>query len=98
MCELQEMLGEISGFDQVALQPVAGAPGELTGCLVIRAWHRSRGDTGRTQDPGSLKAPTARTRRPAVMAGFQVVTIPSDARATAISRRYGRRWGRIQPG
>src|SRR5687768_15841739 len=46
MWELQEMLGEISGFDEVALQPVAGAQGELTGCLVIRAWHLSHGDTG----------------------------------------------------
>ena len=43
------MLGEISGFDEVALQPVAGAQGELTGCLVIRAWHLSHGDTGRTK-------------------------------------------------
>jgi len=79
MWELQEMLGEISGFDEVALQPVAGAQGELTGCLVIRAWHRSRGDTARTKIlvPDSAHGTNPAT---AVMAGFQVVTIPSDAR------------------
>jgi glycine dehydrogenase subunit 2 len=79
MCELQDMLGEISGFDEVALQPVAGAQGELTGCLVIRAWHQSHGDTGRTKIlvPDSAHGTNPAT---AVMAGFQVVTIPSDSR------------------
>jgi glycine dehydrogenase subunit 2 len=79
MWELQEMLGEISGYPEVALQPVAGAQGELTGCLIIRAWHESRGDTGRTKIlvPDSAHGTNPAT---AVMAGFQVVTIPSDAR------------------
>ncbi len=79
MWELQEMLGEISGFHQVALQPVAGAQGELTGCLIIRAWHEANGDTGRTKIlvPDSAHGTNPAT---AVMAGFQVVTIPSDAR------------------
>jgi glycine dehydrogenase subunit 2 len=79
MWELQEMLGEISGFDEVALQPVAGAQGELTGCKVIRAWHEAHGDTGRTRIlvPDSAHGTNPAT---AVMAGFQVVTIPSDAR------------------
>ena len=79
MWELQEMLGEISGFAAVALQPVAGAQGELTGCKVIRAWHEAHGDTGRTKIlvPDSAHGTNPAT---AVMAGFQVVTIPSDAR------------------
>jgi glycine dehydrogenase subunit 2 len=79
MWELQAMLGEISGFAEVALQPAAGAQGELTGCLVIRAWHASRGDTARTK---MLVPDSAHGTNPAtaVMAGFQVVTIPSDAR------------------
>jgi glycine dehydrogenase subunit 2 len=79
MWELQAMLGEISGFAEVALQPVAGAQGELTGCLVIRAWHEANGDTGRTTIlvPDSAHGTNPAT---AVMAGFQVVTIPSDAR------------------
>ncbi|MDQ3225354.1 MAG: aminomethyl-transferring glycine dehydrogenase subunit GcvPB [Chloroflexota bacterium] len=79
MCELQEMLGEISGFDEVALQPVAGAQGELTGVLIIRAWHAAHGDTARTKIlvPDSAHGTNPAT---AVMAGFQVITIPSDAR------------------
>jgi glycine dehydrogenase subunit 2 len=79
MWELQEMLGEISGFDEVALQPVAGAQGELTGCKVIRAWHEAHGEPERTKMliPDSAHGTNPAT---AVMAGFQVVTIPSDAR------------------
>src|SRR5436189_3495480 len=38
MYELQELLGEISGFDAVSLQPAAGAQGEFTGVLVFRAY------------------------------------------------------------
>ena len=38
MFELQEMLKEIGGFAGVTLQPAAGAHGELTGVLIIRAW------------------------------------------------------------
>ncbi len=79
MVELQEMLAEISGFDAVTLQPAAGAHGELTGVLMIRAYHEQRGDTGRTKIlvPDSAHGTNPAT---AMMAGFQVVTIPSDAR------------------
>jgi glycine dehydrogenase subunit 2 len=79
MHELQGMLGEISGFADVTLQPAAGAHGELTGVLVIRAYHQSRGDAGRTKIlvPDSAHGTNPAT---AIMAGFEVVTIPSDAR------------------
>jgi glycine dehydrogenase subunit 2 len=42
--ELQEMLAELTGMDACTLQPAAGAHGEFTGILMIRAYHRSRGD------------------------------------------------------
>ncbi len=79
MHELQEMLAEIAGFKAVTLQPAAGAHGELTGVLIIRAYHESRGDTARTKIlvPDSAHGTNPAT---AVMAGFDVVTIPSDAR------------------
>ena len=79
MSELQGMLGALSGFAEVGLQPAAGAHGELTGCLIIRAYHRERGDTGRTKIlvPDSAHGTNPAT---AVMAGFEVMTIPSDAR------------------
>ena len=41
--ELQEMLASISGFDAVSLQPVAGAQGEFTGVLCIKAYHERKG-------------------------------------------------------
>src|SRR5690606_35199417 len=49
MYELQDMLAEISGFHSVTLQPAAGAHGELTGVLIMRDYHASRGETGRTK-------------------------------------------------
>ena len=82
MWELQTMLGEISGFAEVGLQPAAGAHGELTGVLIMRAYHHERGDVGRTKIlvPDSAHGTNPAT---AVMAGFQVVTIPSDARGNS---------------
>ena len=41
MYQLQQWLQEISGFAAVSLQPAAGAHGELTGVLIIRAYHAS---------------------------------------------------------
>ena len=49
MYELQEWLKEIGGFAGVTLQPSAGAQGELTGVLIIRAYHQSRNDTKRVK-------------------------------------------------
>ena len=45
MYELQNYLAQISGLPAVTLQPAAGAQGELTGLLVIRAYHLTRKDT-----------------------------------------------------
>jgi glycine dehydrogenase subunit 2 len=46
MYELQNYLAEISGFDQVSLQPAAGAQGEFTGILVFRTYHLDHGPPG----------------------------------------------------
>jgi glycine dehydrogenase subunit 2 len=79
MYELQRYLGEISGFDEVSLQPAAGAQGELTGILVFRAYHLDRGDTGRTEIlvPDSAHGTNPAT---AAMVGFKVVEVKGDAR------------------
>ena len=45
MCRLQEMLAEIGGFAAVILQPAAGAHGELTGVLMMRAYHATSAAT-----------------------------------------------------
>ena len=44
MCDLECCLCEISGFDRVTLQPAAGAHGELTGMMLIRAYLESQGN------------------------------------------------------
>ncbi len=79
MDRLARALREITGMDAISLQPAAGAQGELTGILMIRAYHEARGDAGRDQVivPDSAHGTNPAT---AAMAGFQVVTVPSDAR------------------
>lgn len=79
MYELQTYLGEISGLPFVSLQPAAGAHGELTGMLMIRAYHLRRGDEGRNVVlvPDSAHGTNPAT---ATMCGSRVVTVRSDAR------------------
>ncbi len=79
MFELQQYLAEISGLPGVTLQPAAGAQGELTGILVIRAYHMARGDTKRRN---VLVPDSAHGTNPATssMSGYQVVQVKSDAR------------------
>ncbi len=79
MFELQQWLGEIGGFAGVSLQPCAGAQGEFAGLLMMRAWHRERGDLRRTR---ILIPDSAHGTNPAstTMAGFTAVEIPSDRR------------------
>ncbi len=79
MFELEQYLGEITGLPGVTLQPAAGAQGELTGILVIRAYHMARGDHKRCQ---VLVPDSAHGTNPATssMSGYQVVQVKSDAR------------------
>ncbi|MEO5884566.1 MAG: aminomethyl-transferring glycine dehydrogenase subunit GcvPB [Candidatus Limnocylindrales bacterium] len=76
--ELEGALAEISGMQAVTLQPAAGAQGELTGILMIRAYHRDRDDTDRDEVlvPDSSHGTNPAT---ATMAGFKTITIPSAA-------------------
>jgi glycine dehydrogenase subunit 2 len=76
MYELQRYLAEIAGMDAVSLQPAAGAHGELTGVLVIRAYHLSRGDRRRRR---VLVPDSAHGTNPATAAicGFGVSSIRS---------------------
>jgi glycine dehydrogenase subunit 2 len=79
MYQLQEWLKEISGFKAVSLQPAAGAHGELTGVLIMRAYHARRGDIRRKK---MLIPDSAHGTNPASssMSGLEVMQIPSDAR------------------
>ena len=80
MYDLGEALKEISGLDAVTLQPAAGAQGEFTGILIIRAYHLSRGnprskviipDTAHGTNPASV------TR-----GGYRTVTVSSNSSGT----------------
>jgi glycine dehydrogenase len=76
--DLERMLCDITGFAAVSLQPNSGAQGELAGLMVIRAYHRARGDAARTV---ALIPSSAHGTNPAsaVMAGMKVVVVACDA-------------------
>ncbi len=76
MVELQDLLAEIAGMDGVNLQPAAGAQGELTGLMMIRAFHKSKG-----RAPKKVFIPdSAHGTNPASCAlnGFETVPFPAD--------------------
>ncbi len=75
--ELGEALKEITGFSAVSFQPNSGASGEYTGLLVIREYHRKRGEGHRNV---ALIPASAHGTNPAsaVMAGMQVIVIECD--------------------
>src|SRR5450759_4506982 len=78
MYELERWLAEIAGLHATTLQPAAGAHGELTGLLIIRASHHAQG-----RDPRRIIIPdTAHGTNPAsvIMAGYEPVAVTSDAR------------------
>ncbi len=77
--QLETWLGEITGLRAVSLQPNAGSQGELSGLLVIRAYHEDRGEGHRDV---CLVPMSAHGTNPAssVMAGYKVVPVKSDSR------------------
>jgi glycine dehydrogenase subunit 2 len=76
MFELEKYLAEITGMDAASVQPSAGAQGELTGMLLIHAYHKSRGerrsklivpDTAHGTNPSS-----------AALCGFKTISVKSN--------------------
>ena len=78
MAELEAYLAEITGMDAATLQPAAGAHGELTGMLLIHAWHRKRGG----QRTRIIVPDTAHGTNPASVAlcGYRPVPVVSNDR------------------
>ena len=74
----EELLCEITGMDAMTFQPAAGAHGEFTGVMLIKAYHQSRGDTKRTKIivPDSAHGTNPAT---AAMTNYEVINIPSGA-------------------
>ncbi|AKJ65254.1 aminomethyl-transferring glycine dehydrogenase subunit GcvPB [Kiritimatiella glycovorans] len=77
LASLEERLCEITGMGAYTLQPLAGAHGELTGMLLVAAYHHARGDAKRTEvlipDESHGTNPSS-----AATAGLEVVSIPTD--------------------
>jgi glycine dehydrogenase subunit 2 len=76
MIELERFLAEITGMDAVSLQPAAGAQGELTGMLLIHAYHKSR-----NRKPSKILVPdTAHGTNPAsaALCGYRPVPVASN--------------------
>jgi glycine dehydrogenase len=75
--DLQRWLAALTGYDAISLQPNAGSQGELAGLLAVRAYHRSRGETGRDVCfiPSSAHGTNAAS---AVLAGMRVVVVGCD--------------------
>jgi len=76
--ETEKLISEITGMDAMTMQPAAGAHGEYTGLLLIRKYHEKRGELA--QRTKILVPDSAHGTNPAsaVMAGFTVVSIPSN--------------------
>ncbi|MBU3090906.1 aminomethyl-transferring glycine dehydrogenase subunit GcvPB [Clostridium sp. CM028] len=81
MYELSEKLAEISGMDQVSLQPAAGAHGELTGLMIIKAFHENKGDFKRKK---IIVPDSAHGTNPASasVAGFEIVEVKSNEKGS----------------
>ncbi len=77
MWELGRDLAEIAGMAAVSLQPAAGAQGEMAGVLIIRAYHRARGE----QRTKVLVPDSAHGTNPAstALSGYEVIQLKSDA-------------------
>ena len=75
--QLTSWLSDVTGYEEVSLQPNAGSQGELAGLLAIRGYHQSRGDKQRTLCliPSSAHGTNAAS---AVLAGMEVVVVACD--------------------
>ncbi|MEC1522999.1 aminomethyl-transferring glycine dehydrogenase subunit GcvPB [Neobacillus niacini] len=75
--DLQQHLIEITGMDEVTLQPAAGAHGEWTGLMMIRAYHEANGDLKRTK---VIVPDSAHGTNPAsaTVAGLETITVKSN--------------------
>jgi len=76
--DLSQWLAEIVGLDKVSLQPAAGAHGEFTGAMIMRAHHRRNGDLEKRDELIVPDSAHGTNPASAAMAGFKVVEIPSS--------------------
>jgi len=88
LAELERVLAEITGMDAVTLQPAAGAHGELTGILLVRAYLEAQGNARkRVIVPDSAHGTNPASVR---MAGYEVVNVASNDRGMLDAAALGR--------
>jgi glycine dehydrogenase subunit 2 len=88
LAELERVLVEITGMDAVTLQPAAGAHGELTGILLVRAYLEAQGNARkRVIVPDSAHGTNPASVR---MAGYEVVNVASNDRGMLDAAALGR--------
>ncbi len=78
MYKLALWLAEITGTSKVSLQPAAGAHGELTGTLIIRAYHKRHGEIAHRDEIVVPDAAHGTNPASASMAGFKVIVVPTS--------------------
>ena len=92
--KLERILAEITGMSRVSLQPAAGAHGEFLGTLIMRAYHRSRGELDQRREMIVPDSAHGTNPASAAMAGFKVVVVPSNSEGmvdlSALQRAAGK--------
>src|SRR5437660_6387452 len=87
---LDEFLAEITGMSRMSLQPVAGAAGEYLGALIMRAYHKSKGELGQRREMIIPDSAHGTNPASAAMAGFNVVVVPSNSEGTVDLEALGK--------
>ncbi|MDP2654058.1 MAG: aminomethyl-transferring glycine dehydrogenase subunit GcvPB [Candidatus Omnitrophota bacterium] len=83
--ETEQLMCEITGMDAFTLQPLAGAHGELTGVMIMAAYHKARGNKKKyIIIPDSAHGTNPAT---AAIAGYDIVSVPSDSRGVMDIRK-----------
>ena len=79
LAQVQDILCEVTGFDAISLQPLAGAHGELTCLMLVKAYHESRGEGA--QRRVVLVPDSAHGTNPAsaALVGYTVKSVPTNA-------------------
>ena len=75
--DLGELLAEITGMDEVTTQPLAGAHGEMTGIMLIAAYHAAKGNKAKKKYVVVPDSSHGTNPASAAMAGYEIITVPT---------------------
>ena len=75
--DLGQMLADITGMDEVTTQPLAGAHGEMTGILLIAAYHAAKGNKAKKKYVVVPDSSHGTNPASAAIAGYEIITVPS---------------------